>query len=172
MTTGAPNLPKPAMSSQAAQTLSEWLLVLMTAIPIAIVAGPTTEDNYAMAGAALAACVSGLFALSKRKPFLSVAMVVISSGAVGTLGPGTFLTALGVIAPDFTKHLQDTVMTWHIYASAGLFFGLGGWAVIHAIMSHWDNQSGGLVGRVFEMFFGKRKQDRQEANNERDLDIY
>lgn len=171
MTTGAPNLLKPAMSSHAAQTLSEWLLVLMAAIPIAIVTGPATEDNYTMAGAALAACVSGLFALSKRKPFLSVAMVVISSSAVGTLGPGTALTLLSVFAADFVSHLE-AVMNWHIYASAGLFFGLGGWAVIHAIMSHWEDQSGGLVGKLFEWIFGKRKPEKKESTSERDLDIY
>ncbi len=141
---------KYAMSAQAAHSLAEVLTLLMSSIPIAIVVtGPTTSDHYALAGAALAALIAGLYALSRRRAFLNVALTVISSAGVGTMGPGIFLIIMQLISPSFVTYLY-TALTWHAYAGGGFFFGLGGWALVHAIIERWEVHADNVAGKAFK----------------------
>lgn len=124
----------------------------MSLVPIGVVvAGPASSDYWSVAGASLAALLSGLYALSKRQPYLAVALHIIASVAVGTLAPGFLLWLVAVCHAGTYAHLEATA-SWQTWATVGLFCGLGGWALIHAIIRRWEKHSDGLASHPFRYF--------------------
>jgi hypothetical protein len=137
------------MSAAAAHNLAECLVIALTSIPVGmLVLLPSTSDQYAVAGAALAALLGGLYALSRRKPYISVALTLISSAGVGAMGPGFTVGLIHVIYPSLAAHL-NAELTWHFFAMAGLFYGLGGWALVHAIIVRWEAHADNLASHAF-----------------------
>ena len=74
-------------------------------------------------------------------------------GTVGTIGPGVMLFIVDMVHRASHTHLVES-LTWQTYAAAGLFCGLGGWAIIHAIMERWERHADGIVSRPFRYFDG------------------
>jgi hypothetical protein len=99
----------------------------------------------------MAALLSGLYSLSKRRGYWVLALNVLSSASVGTLGPGLALWCVAMVHDGTHQHLSSS-MTWEVWTGGGLFCGLGGWAMVHSVMLQWDKHSDRVASRPFAMF--------------------
>lgn len=136
------------MSVQAAQLLSELLLCTMGVTTVALTAGIQSDDKYAVIGSILAATLAGLYALSKRRAYLNVALTILSSAGVGSIGPGVMMWIISIISPTLEARISAG-MNWQSSAGLGLFLGLGGWALVHAIIERWDRHADDIASKPF-----------------------
>jgi hypothetical protein len=128
------------MPAVEATFMSKLILVALTMVPMATaVLAPTNGDYWAVAGAALAALLSGLYVLSERRGYWQLALHIVSASAVGSMAPGIALGICNIIYPPLHATLMD-VMTWQWFAGGGFFFGLGGWVIPHSVIRHWQRR--------------------------------
>lgn len=147
-----PTTPCRLMPAAEALSLSYALLTFTSLIPLGVVVtAPTSSDAWALAGASMAALLSGLYSLSKRRGYWVLALNVLSSASVGTLGPGLALWCVAMVHDGTHQHLSSS-MTWEVWTGGGLFCGLGGWAMVHSVMLQWDKHSDRVASRPFAMF--------------------
>jgi hypothetical protein len=124
-------------------------MLLVPAWIIAAVAGPTTDDLYAVLGVAPATVVVMYYAANKGRTAGHFASVLCGSGAVGIFLPG-------VLAHTVLRNWLP-VFTWHAWMGLGFICALAGWALTYASLRVVFGRSEWFMGKWADRLFPESK---------------
>jgi hypothetical protein len=127
---------------------------LMSLIPaVASAAGanfaPGQHDFMAALGAGPAAVIVLLYCQRKGRGLNETVSAFLASIGVGVIVPGA---ALWNWAPQFAQNA-----TWHIWAAAGMFCALGGWALVLAVIVALELRAPKVVNDKLDHFLPDSK---------------
>lgn len=123
------------------------LAMAAAAIPLLATSSPTTADVYAVLGAILATFISLSEGHSRGRTFSHRMSVGLASAAVGAFTPGLLIFHFWPA--------RSAVLTWHSWAALGFVFGLGGWALTHAVRRLFWERTGDVLSLLLDRLLGK-----------------
>lgn len=95
------------------------------------VLGPTSNDQYSLAGAMVAAVITLVAVRKYDQTAMNSVCAVLGSVTVGVTGPGA-LVAFGQWKGLVDNHTYGNI-TWHMWVLMGLVSGLCGWLASQSI---------------------------------------
>lgn len=131
-------------------------LMLLPSAAVAVVTGPSTQDQYAMVGAVCAAVITLVAVRKYDQSFYNGIAAFLGAVIVGVTMPGSTIAWAqyqGWIDDNAYGHI-----TWHSWALLGLVFGLAGWVLAQSIYQLFVKKVPEWVTKLtekFENFFFK-----------------